>query len=52
MLAIDPKLTKKSLKKIENPNLRAPRRFARSFLTQNVEHDAHIHFAQKPREMP
>ena len=44
---LDPKMTKKSLKKKnENPKLRG------DVSTLNLKHDAHIYFAQKPREMP
>ena len=42
-----PKMTKKLLKKIENPKLRGDV----SDSKLNVEHDAHIRFAEKPREM-
>ena len=47
------KWPKKSLKKIENPKLRAwTAHQVVSDSKLNVEHDAYIHFAQKPWEMP
>ena len=45
-------MTKKSLKKIENPKLRKTAYQVISDSKLNVEHDENIHFAQKPREMP
>ena len=54
-------MDQKIAEKIENPKLRgdvstkSKRRLdglPGRFWKLNVEHDAHIHFAQKPREMP
>ena len=49
-------MTKKSLKKIENPELRGGVSTTACQVVSdskfNVEHDAHIYFAQKAREMP
>ena len=50
-----PKMTKKSLKKSKNPNSANDAYTACQVVSDsklNVEHDTHIHFVQKLREMP